>query len=106
MPVVHILAGREHDFASSTKGAPLSKRAFALDGFQWELVDDGQIDMEELLITALISIAPRRVVVSSPHRHTGISRWWPTCLPASWTPAPGCELCHGSAVPGAGPRSK
>lgn len=104
VPVVHILpAGNERFRLVDQGGLPVETDS--LDGFQWELVDDGQIDMEELLITALVSIAPRRVVCHRPIDTRDIPMV-ADVFTGQLDACAGCELCRGSAVPGAGPRSK
>jgi YtxC-like family. len=103
VPVVHILpAGEERFRLVDQGGAPVEAELF--NDFQWDLVDADQVDMEELLITALVSIAPRRVVCHRPIE-TGDIPMVADVFAGKLITCAGCELCRGPAVPGTEPPS-
>ena len=75
-----------------------------LDDFTWELVDDGQVDMEELLITTLVSLAPGKVVCHRPIETRDVPMVQDV-FHDRLDYCAGCPMCQGPVAPTARPRT-
>lgn len=104
---VHVLLGEDHSLRLlDQRGTPLSTGAFD----DWEGVlgsgghgGDVQPDIDELLISALITIAPGRIVCHRPIHARDIPMVVDV-FTGRLDACPGCELCQGRAAPDARPR--
>lgn len=101
---VHVLPGDNERFRLvDPTGSPVETSY--LDEFTWALVDEGHVDMEELLITTLVALAPGKVVCHRPIEtrdvpmvHDVFRERLDYCA--------GCPLCQGPAAPSARPRTR
>lgn len=100
---VHVLpSGDERFCLVDQSGSPVETSY--LDEFTWGLVDDGQVDMEELLITTLVSLAPGKVVCHRPLETRDVPMVQDV-FHDRLDYCPGCPLCQDRAAPTARPRT-
>lgn len=102
--IVHVLLGEDHSLRFVDQGGT-PVEAGNLDEWYGALGDDIQVDMDELLITALVTIAPGRVVCHRPI-HAGDIPMVVDVFAGRLDACPGCELCQGRAAPAGRPRPK
>lgn len=99
---VHVLPSENQPFRLvDPSGFPVETSY--LHDFAWELADDGPVDMEELLIATLVSLAPGKVVCHRPIQTQDVPLVQGV-FQDRIAYCSGCPLCQGPATPTARPR--
>ena len=100
---VHVLPSENQPFRLvDPSGFPVETSY--LHDFAWELADDGPVDMEELLIATLVSLAPGKVAATGRSKPR-MCRWCRACSRTGSPTAPAVPCARGRRRPRRGPLS-